>query len=441
MRNLTPNQKPTRNSGLKGTLLLLLAVAPSGCRNAAYSDLYVESMASEIRQLEDELYFYDNEYHILEQELASLREENEKLRQAPGAQPQQRGLGQLLAPKSGQQAAPGSSGPMQFSPRENGYEVIPQPVPDSPAQNSGTDTLPPKKQESILEPPGATEGIRQLEDSLPELPKNPKVEPPNDPLEIPSIDPGTPITITPGTPLPPGMPVLKNFSSNASQPNATNKPAPANNLELNLSRIEVPNQLASNRSDRAQLKLGAEKPSDMRIVELAFHPSLSRAANFDDQSDDDGLYLVLQPKNVEGQLVPTFGTLEIAVHDPAKMTQDGPNDSSRIGRWNYSANEVKSKFQPIGSSQGIHLTLPWNGPDPEADRVLVFIRYTLPDGRQVPNEKTIFVSGKGNMKTVWVPRSDSSAVVTASGEQTIAKNPTNVVPLQGMNNEPAPVPR
>ncbi len=418
---------------------MLVAATHTGCRNAAYSDLYVESMASEIRQLEDQLYDYDNEYHILEQELANLKAENQQLRQSPGTPPQQRGFGQLLAPKS-EHEAQGSSGSLQFSPRDN--EVIPAPAANamkSPAPS--LDTLPPKKPESILEAPGATGGKRQLEDSLPPLPKNPKVEPPSDSLEIPNIDPGTPITIQPGTPLPPGMPVLKNFSSNPSPSNSQNKSAPPNNLELNLSRIDVPNQLASTRSDRAQLKLGAEKPSDMRIVELAFHPSLCRAANFDDQSDDDGLYLVLQPKNVEGQMVPIFAALEIAVHDPARMGKDGESDSSRVGRWSYSANEVKSKFQPIGASQGIHLTLPWNGPDPQADRVIVYVRYTVPDGRQVINEKTIFVSGKGNMKTVWVPRGDSSSVVTASGEQAIINNPTNIVPTQGSTFEPAPVPR
>jgi hypothetical protein len=260
-------------------------------------------------------------------------------------------------------------------------------------------------------------------------------------LEIPKIEPGTPISILPGTPKPPGMPVLKDFTSNSSQPNVQSKSAPANNLELNLSRIEVPNQLASASSERAQLKFGAEKPSDMRIVELAFHPSLSRAVNFDDQSDDDGLYLVLQPKNVEGQLVPTFAALEIAVHDPARLGKDGPNETSRVGRWNYSANEVKSKFQPIGTSQGIHLTLPWNGPDPQADRVLVYVRYTLPDGRQVVNEKTFLVSTKGNMRTVWVPRGDSSPVVTASSEQPLNSKPTNVIQTQGSTHEPAPVPR
>jgi hypothetical protein len=450
MCKLSSSQKLLRRQAVKGTLLLLLAVAPVGCRNAAYSDLYVESMASEIRQLEDQLYDYDNEYHILEQELASVKAENEKLRLAPGSQPPQRGFGQLPTPTSNAQSAPNGSGTPQFSPRDNGDQAIPEPVPSMPLINPA-ETSPAKQAESILEAPDASGDKRQLEDPSPVVPKDPKA-PPDDALEIPNIYPGTPITITPGAPSPPAMPVLKNFSSNDPQSDSQvaansqvvasskTRSVPANSLELNLSRIEVPNQLTSNRDDRAQLKFAAEKPSDMRIVELAFHPSLSRAANFDDQSDDDGLYLVLQPKNVEGQMVPTFGTLEIAVHDPAKLDKDGPNDTSRIGRWNYSANEVKSKFQPIGSSQGIHLTLPWNGPDPEADRVLVFVRYTLPDGRQVPNEKTIFVSGKGNMKTVWVPRSDSSAVVPASGEQSV-KNVSNVVPTQVGHRDPAPVPK
>ena len=259
-------------------------------------------------------------------------------------------------------------------------------------------------------------------------------------LEVPKIEPGTPLSIEPGKPRPPGMRVLKDFTTNSSQPSSQPNSVPANNLELNLSRIEVPNQLASASSERAQLKLGAEKPSDMRIVELAFHPSLSRAVNFDDASDDDGLYLVLQPKNVEGQLVPTFATLEIVVHDPARIGKEGQNEASRVGRWAYSANEVKSKFQPIGTSQGIHLTLPWNGPDPQADRVLVYVRYTLPDGRQVVNDKTIFVSGKGNLKTVWVPRSDSSEVVTAGGQQPLANNPKNVIRPQSSTYEPAPMP-
>ncbi len=435
----TSASRPATKRLIMSVSALLFMAALVGCRNAAYTDLYVESMAAEIRQLEDQLYEYDNEYHILEQELASLQAENQLLRQNPSATPPtQGGIRQLLAPKN--------SSTLEFSPRD----TVPNPIPRNTPE---TGNLPAKQPESILEPPGASRSApeqQRLQDSLPQLPVEPQrnqpqptqprpqsTETPDDLLEIPTIDPGTP--------LPPGMPVLKDLSAN-SQPNA----APTNNLELNLSRIDIPNQLTSSlggggqanatRNNRAQLTLGSERPADMRIVEIAFHPTLTRAANFDDESDDDGLYLVLQPKNVEGQLVPTFADLEVAVIDPAR---EGDVSSARIGRWNYSAVEVKAKFHPIGSSQGIHLTLPWNGPDPSGDRVQVFIRYTLPDGRQVVNDKTIFVSGTSSMRTVWVPRSsDSSQVVTASGEGSRSEplNPKNIVGAQAAQNDPAPSP-
>ena len=445
MFHSTQASKPSTARSLLSATVLLCVAAQIGCRNAAYSDLYAENMAAEIRQLEDQLYEYDNEYHMLEQELDALRAENEKLRlSTTTAKPGTTGLQQLLSPKS-----PATS-TLEFAPRE----TIPDPISNSKVQ---TESLPPKKAESILEPPGASNAAptqQRLQDSLPVLPINPSptnLPPTNPPPTIPkATDPAKDLleipTIDPGTPLPPGMPVLKGFSSN-NQPNA----APANNLELNLSRIDIPNQLASAQGNsnsngqssvnRAQLKLGAERPADMRITEIAFHPTLTRAANFDEESDDDGLYLVLQPKNVEGQLVPTFADLEIAVLDPARGSDAS---ATRIGRWSYSASEVKSKFHPIGTSQGIHLTLPWNGPDPSGDRVNVFVRYTLPDGRQVVNDKTIFVSGKGNMKTVWVPRSsDGSQVVTASGQgdtQATERDRAAVIGSQATQLDPAPLP-
>ena len=133
---------PSARSLARATVLLCLA-AQVGCRNAAYSDLYVESMAAEIRQLEDQLYEYDNEYHVLEKELASLKAENQKLRTNPATTTKpQSGLGQLLAPK---ESTPST---LEFAPRE------PLPVP-STTNSLPTEQLPAKKPESILEPPGA----------------------------------------------------------------------------------------------------------------------------------------------------------------------------------------------------------------------------------------------------------------------------------------------
>lgn len=114
----------------------------------------------------------------------------------------------------------------------------------------------------------------------------------------------------------------------------------------------------------------------------------------DDRPDDDGLYLVLQPKNERGQMVPVAADLTVFALDPARQ-----GEQAKIGRWEYSAAEVQDKLQPGGSEQGIHLRLPWNGPDPSADRVIVFALYKFDNGRQVMGEKEVFISSKSTAVT------------------------------------------
>ena len=67
-------------------MALLVCAVLSGCHRRGYTDLYVESMASEIRDLEDQLYEYDHEYRLLEQELESLRRHNASLRASATSQ-------------------------------------------------------------------------------------------------------------------------------------------------------------------------------------------------------------------------------------------------------------------------------------------------------------------------------------------------------------------
>ncbi|MEM8734628.1 MAG: hypothetical protein AAGG44_10425 [Planctomycetota bacterium] len=377
-------------------------------------------MAAEIRDLEDQLYEYDNEYRILERELATLRAQN--------------------AVNSGSTTPSVPPSSKSFAPLEFLTPETPSEVP-SPAESVPAEEVP--SANSILEGNGTAPDSGPAMGGYPSESPNPPAPDRTNPFdsrrnERPNNDgfdnstPGSngfdsegllPPQIEIGEPTPPPLPTSATRVENNSQP--------TNSLELNLSRIEVPVQLASQKKNLgsnepddnigngsgpaaglelepgfATIKPAVEQVRDQRIVELAFHPTLSRAANFDDVTDDDGLYLVLQPKNAAGRVVPISADLSVVVLDPSREGRE-----ARIGRRDYSAEEVRAKMIQEGTRQGIHLTMPWNGPDPGADRVIVFVRYTFRDGRQVIGEKTFFVSGAGGLKTVWAPRGDRSHTI------------------------------
>lgn len=427
--------------------MLALILASQGCRNRAYSDLYIENMAAEIRDLEDQCYEYDYEYRLLEQELATLRAENSQLKHSD--------LGQ----SSVQEVPPTQHQPLEFHSPSS-------PVP-APIESSGAEEVYPQEG-SILEgsptlPEDTGNGSADTDSSAPSdgfSPSSGTLPPSRNTPESPfrrlqdqdgstggggggsdfDIEGLVPPTIDPGQPMPPPLPVQAETVGNSR--------GPRNALERNLSQVEIPAQLASqskpatstlkaDESNRisiddsprgttkdgnaaegasasqplqlepgyATIKPATQQLTDTRIVELAFHPTLSRAANFDDESDDDGLYLVLQPLNESGQVVPVAASLAVVILDPSRE-----GAAARIGRRDYSATEVKAKMQPLGTNQGIHLRMPWNGPDPGADRVLVFARYTFKDGRQVIGQKEFFVSKDTGLRTVWAPRAKNRNV-------------------------------
>ncbi len=416
-------------------------------------------MAAEIRDLEDQLYEYDHQYRVLEQELETLRTQNSALRSSTS--PNQ-GKRSLLSP-----GGPGSS-PLEFLPRKQPLPIVPEPAlkaeelapgsdsilePSPSGSPSASDELPSPK---LAIPRGDASGSQTAPNSNPPN-RNPLNSPPTLPgsnqpnarlpqTDNPGVNPSAPSerpapsrfpapsgskgefddveellppTIDPGIPTPPPLPAV---TQHEDSPAFASERNPEHNLELNLSRIEIPTgkvpaQLAAGHSiTQATVQIATEKVTDLRVVELAFHPSLTRAINMDDRPDDDGLYLVLQPKNERGQMVPTGADLTIIVLDPAR---DG--DQAKIGRWEYTADEVKDKLQPIGSEQGIHLRLPWNGPDPSADRVIIFALFKFENGRQVMGEKEIFLSSDGSHKTVWGPRAPKRNGISPANQREIAQ--------------------
>ncbi len=148
----------------------------------------------------------------------------------------------------------------------------------------------------------------------------------------------------------------------------------------------------------------APRISNPSIVEIGFHPTLCRGLDADEQPGDEGVYLVLQTKNSDGEFVQGKGKLTVVVVDPQRMQQSSTPDQARIARWEWTSEQIRELTEPIGVSQGIHLSLSLASNKPISDTVQVHVRYEQEDGRKLINQKEVRLHNPQIAAGTWTAR-------------------------------------
>lgn len=433
-------------------MLAICTLLMAGCQRRAYTDLYVERMAGEIRELEDRIFEYDAAYRQTENELDIIRSENEALRSSLAQQSsnvQQRSnnspLRQRLeelqdsrsrtrsdsdnAPKAMPKAPilP-QSDPIIDSIPEPAPKAAPKSIPESkgfsaPATNKANPAKPNAAKDSDvldLEPPEIEMGVPGSIETLPF--KLPDANP------IPNTN-SVPNGILPGPLMPPPLPTLPTTQNRGASNDTESSMIP-------LPTVSDPDAIASNqivvpafvkKESGAVVQAGAmgrlnssntqnpstarartevigkpdwiAQPMDTRVVEIAFHPSLCRGSNRESDPNEDGLRLVMQPKNQHGDFLPEVAGMTLVVVDSGR-----PDGESKIGRWTWTAGELQESLEPIGFSQGFHVAVAWQSKRPIAKSVQVHVRYEMADGRRLVNEKTIELYTPSLGSDAWTPR-------------------------------------
>jgi hypothetical protein len=376
-------------------LVGLVLVVQLGCRQRAVTELYVEQMAQRNRALEDLVYDFDAENRAMEFEIEDLRRANAQLQ----------GRLQELQRQSSRVQSETIISP---DPKRKGDRPAPLKIPPGEAKSSSDKTKSTDSQTLRLEPPEVILPKKSTEPELvpdsgpilptpepllkkPAVPKEPSTEllPEIIPPAIPSVNPTAPkeslLKQAPG-----GLP--SSDADGASQDRkiqlpAGNPPAGASGV-IQTSALEP------------AAKSSKSKPVDPRVRQIDWHPTMCRAQNTDGKPGDDGLYLVLVPRNNAGEFVPTAGALTLVVEE---TLADG--SVARIGRYEYSAKELSEQLEPIGSAPGLHLPIRFSERMPSGTSVDVFAKFTLEDGTTMVNRRTIPLrklasAGPSN----WIPR-------------------------------------
>lgn len=441
-------------------LLGLLLMSFPACRQRAVTELYVEQMAQRNRALEDLVYDFDAENRSMEFELEDLRRTNAQLqgrlqeiqRQTSRIDTSPSDRPSMIRPESQKtesqspespKSRSGAPAPLKLPsgrkqneslileppeivlPKQATEPILPAPEPLAPKsldpKSLAPKSLPPSSpvpEPQIREPQAIDPQMRRepSEDLLPELGPPPSLKTPE--LKIPELK--TPEFKIPDASLP-AVPGIESGSILERAPRGL----PSSDSEASLldRKIQLPAstapgigptgvgpsgtatpviQTSAVQALEARGKPGRipTKPADSRVREIDWHPTMCRAQNSDGKPGDDGLYLVLIPRNTAGQFVPSLGALTLVVEE---TLTDG--SVARIGRYEFSDAELKDYLEPVGSAPGLHIPIRWTEQRPTGTSVEVYAKLTMPDGSTMVNRRTIPLRKTSGMgPSTWTPR-------------------------------------
>ncbi len=137
---------------------------------------------------------------------------------------------------------------------------------------------------------------------------------------------------------------------------------------------------------------------DPRVTHIYLNPRLTGGADLDGRPGDDGISVVIEPRNAAGQFVAVAGALSIVVLDPALQ-----GEAARVARWDFTVHETREMMTESVFGKGIHLRLPWPNQAPTNAKLHLFVRYTAADGSRLEADREIFVEPPGHVSARWTP--------------------------------------
>jgi hypothetical protein len=249
----------------------------------------------------------------------------------------------------------------------------------------------------------------------------------------------SPPTIDPGTPSEPNIP-----SETPPRRSTLNKPdadAPPEKLDLEPPTIELPAPGATEptpASPAAPAKpepLPPAAPTDTKVTHLFLNPIMTGGSDLDSRPGDDGLSVVVEPRNAAGEYVPRAGAISIVVLDPSKAGEE-----ARVARWNFDLSAMQQKLKTGSAARGIQLQMPWPASPPSAERLHLFVRYETADGRQLQTDREIFLTPPGQLSQRWTPRpADRQRPAIVEPTPQIAQQP-KPAPSAGPASSPSAAP-
>jgi len=143
--------------------------------------------------------------------------------------------------------------------------------------------------------------------------------------------------------------------------------------------------------------------ADERVEVIYINPRLTGGEDFDRQLGDDGLTVMIEPRNKDKIFVPKAAEVTIVLLDPAK---DG--EAARYASWVFDKDVAGEVLRSESLDRGLFFRIPWSGAPPDNERLHLFVRYHTDDGRKLEADRLITIRPPGRVAHGWTPRTSDS---------------------------------
>ncbi|MGD0899557.1 MAG: hypothetical protein ABR915_17135 [Thermoguttaceae bacterium] len=140
------------------------------------------------------------------------------------------------------------------------------------------------------------------------------------------------------------------------------------------------------------------RPADSaRVAQITLNESRTGTYRGDGRGRDEGISVVIQPRDLAGTLLAAPGDVGIVLADQATPAAAVP-----VARWDFRAVQTAGMLD-YGPGGGIHLDLPWPARPPAHSQLRLIVCYTTRDGRKLQLDRPIDVAMASAESSAWVP--------------------------------------
>ena len=174
----------------------------------------------------------------------------------------------------------------------------------------------------------------------------------------------------------------------------------------------------------SQPRLSKRPIDEAAADQIVTHVQLQRGSlsgvDFDEQEGDDGLSLIIEPRNASDDIVPLARPITIVVLDYAYRG----SDDARVAQWELTAEDTERFLQDSPAKQGIQMHLLWPEQPPDHERLLVHVRYHTEDGRKLETKNDVRVSLPTRISQRWTPRVEPASRAASPPSQESSESVT-----------------